>query len=143
MASEPQVLGWCPLHGAVGLDFNSCTARVPGIRPNMQCRAYARGPGADAALALAREVEGLRAQLARRQSEASRETPEIATLRRRLAKAEDASQKAMEARQALPSGSSRAKVTRANAKWATAAEDRDRIKAALDAALQKERSNDV
>jgi hypothetical protein len=45
-------------------------------------------------------------------------------------KAQAASDKACEARQALPPGSSRARVTTANARWASAAEQRDKIQAA-------------
>ena len=45
---------------------------------------------------------------------------------KRLVAAEAKSVKACEARRALPYGSSRARVTTANARWATAAEMRDR-----------------
>lgn len=38
---------------------------------------------------------------------------------------------ASERRRALPAGSSRAKVTTANARWATAAEHTDRVESAL------------
>jgi hypothetical protein len=41
------------------------------------------------------------------------------------------SQKASDARAALPVGSSRSKVTSANARWMAAAEERDRIAALL------------
>ena len=62
--------------------------------------------------------------------------PELAVMRltRELAAAQAASDKASRARAALPAGSSRAKVTTANARWARAAEHRDRIAAELDAA---------
>ncbi len=42
-----------------------------------------------------------------------------------------ASQRAADARAALPIGSSRAKVTTANARWTRAAEERDRLFATL------------
>ena len=42
-----------------------------------------------------------------------------------------ASEKASKARQALPVGSSRARVTTANARWSNAAEYRDRLEAQL------------
>lgn len=58
----------------------------------------------------------------------------IAQLERELARAEAASARACNARASLPAGSSRARVTSANARWARAAEHRDRIAAALDAA---------
>lgn len=45
---------------------------------------------------------------------------------KRLHAAEAASLKRAEARAALPPGSTRARVTTANAQWARAAEDRDR-----------------
>jgi hypothetical protein len=51
----------------------------------------------------------------------------IKQLQRELARAEKQSQLACDARAALPAGSSRAKVTTANARWARAAEHRDRI----------------
>lgn len=58
----------------------------------------------------------------------------------------DASQRASAARAALPPGSSRAKVTSANARWASQAEERDRLgrdlpqdfTAAVDAALRSQ-----
>ena len=46
-------------------------------------------------------------------------------------KAQAASERAMDARGALPPGSSRARVTTANARWASAAEHRDRVRDAL------------
>jgi hypothetical protein len=55
----------------------------------------------------------------------------VAELQRLLAKAEKASAKACSARATLPPGSSRARVTSANAKWARAAEHRDIIAAML------------
>ena len=58
-------------------------------------------------------------------------TPEqqatLAQLRRELARLTKASEKACRARGALPPGSSRARVTTANARWARAAEARDRV----------------
>lgn len=58
-------------------------------------------------------------------------------------RAADASQRAAVARAALPPGSSRARVTSANARWSSQAEERDRLArdlpadfvAAVDAAL--------
>jgi len=50
-----------------------------------------------------------------------------------LARAAAKSVKASEARAALPPGSSRARVTTANARWARAAEERDRVAAQLTA----------
>jgi hypothetical protein len=52
---------------------------------------------------------------------------EAVRLRRMLASAERASAKAATARSALPPGSSRARVTSANAKWMRAAEYRDML----------------
>ena len=49
------------------------------------------------------------------------------SLARELARAEAASAKAAEARSRLPPGSSRARVTTANARWARAAEHRDDV----------------
>lgn len=48
-------------------------------------------------------------------------------LRRQLAQLEAKVRKTSEARRALPPGSSRARVTTANARWATACEARDRV----------------
>lgn len=48
-----------------------------------------------------------------------------------LESAEKATQKCTAARAALPAGSSRARVTTANARWMTAAEHRDRCEARL------------
>lgn len=58
----------------------------------------------------------------------------IARLRRELEVAQRKSTKAMDRRRAMPPGSSRARVTTANANWARAAESRDRIKDLLDKA---------
>lgn len=52
---------------------------------------------------------------------------EIERLRKALDRAQKASAKAAMARLALPAGSSRARVTTANARWARAAEHRDRL----------------
>lgn len=46
-------------------------------------------------------------------------------------RAADASKRASDARAALPAGSSRAKVTSANARWRSAAEERDRLEVLL------------
>jgi hypothetical protein len=51
----------------------------------------------------------------------------IAELRRELSRAQKASDRASEARFNLPPGSTRARVTTANARWMRAAEHRDRI----------------
>lgn len=59
----------------------------------------------------------------------------LAVLMRELAAAHDASEKAMIARDRLPAGSSRAKVTSANARWAAAAEERGRLGDRLRGAL--------
>lgn len=55
---------------------------------------------------------------------------------RDLETAQRASTKASEARAALPAGSSRAKVTTANARWMRASEERDRKEDALVQALR-------
>jgi septal ring factor EnvC (AmiA/AmiB activator) len=60
---------------------------------------------------------------------------QVARLQRELAGAEKRSAKLAAARAALPPGSSRARVTTANARWARAAEYRDRVAAYLDKAL--------
>jgi len=57
-------------------------------------------------------------------------------LRRELAKAEAASERASQARAALPPGSTRARVTSANARWASAAEYRDLLRGQLAEAEQ-------
>jgi hypothetical protein len=51
-------------------------------------------------------------------------------------KAQRASDKASRARANLPAGSSRPRVTTANARWAMAAEERDRVKEARELAEQ-------
>ena len=53
-------------------------------------------------------------------------------LRRLLARAQARCDSCSAARAALPPGSSRARVTTANARWARAAEERDRILTALE-----------
>ena len=55
----------------------------------------------------------------------------LAKLRRQLASAEVASGKAAEARASLHAGSTRARVTTANSRWARKAEERDRCLRAL------------
>lgn len=55
----------------------------------------------------------------------------ILDMARRLVDAERRSLRACNARGSLPYGSSRAKVTTANARWARAAEERDRAEIAL------------
>lgn len=59
----------------------------------------------------------------------------LATAAKRAAQAQAASEREAEKRAALPIGSSRAKVTSANARWSRCAEDRDRAFVALEAAL--------
>jgi len=61
----------------------------------------------------------------------------IPRLERALRAAQAASDHAMERRRALPPGSSRARVTTANARWITAAEHRDRIAEQLEKARQE------
>lgn|GEM_PF-2812699 len=68
-------------------------------------------------------------------------TAEIQKLERELAVAQQKSHKAMEARMRLKPGSTRARVTTANANWARAAEHRDFVKERLERAL--EASGDV
>ena len=58
----------------------------------------------------------------------------VTRLEAELAAAQKVSDKASRARAALPAGSPRARVTSANARWANAAEHRDRIAAQLEAA---------
>lgn len=58
---------------------------------------------------------------------------QIQTLRAELARVEAKSAKLATARSALPPGTSRARVTRANARWARAAEHRDRLLAQIEA----------
>lgn len=57
---------------------------------------------------------------------------EIGILERELARVAKKSAKLSAARMALPTGSSRARVTSLNAKWARAAEERDRIEKRLE-----------
>lgn len=64
-------------------------------------------------------------------------TEQLARLRRDLARAQAASTRAMDARAALPPGSSRARVTTANARWARAAEHRDRIQEQIDRLVEE------
>lgn len=52
---------------------------------------------------------------------------QIVVLERKLAAAEKRTEKAAEARKNLGFGASRARVTTANARWAAAAEERDRV----------------
>lgn len=59
---------------------------------------------------------------------------QVARLQRELAGAEKRSARLAAARAALPPGSSRARVTSANARWARAAEYRDRVAAMLEQA---------
>jgi len=56
---------------------------------------------------------------------------DLTVLRRRLSAAQRASEKASARRRSLPVGSSRARVTTANARWMRAAEARDRLAAAV------------
>lgn len=63
---------------------------------------------------------------------------EIADARGALADAQAKSTRAMQARQRLEPGSTRARVTTANANWARAAEHRDRCQDRLDALLAKQ-----
>lgn len=58
--------------------------------------------------------------------------PELVQLQCEVARLQAASTRTMEARAALPAGSSRARVTSANARWMRAAEARDRAVAALE-----------
>jgi hypothetical protein len=60
-------------------------------------------------------------------------TREANDLRRALAAAEAKSARLCLARAALPAGSTRARVTTAHARWARAAEERDRLRAIVDA----------
>lgn len=64
-------------------------------------------------------------------------TAEVQRLERELAKAQAKSTRAMEARMNRPVGTSRARATTLNANWARAAEQRDRVAAALDAARER------
>lgn len=60
-------------------------------------------------------------------SETATEPANAPALRRALAKANAESQRWAEKRSTLPAGSSRAKVTTANARWMSACEARDRV----------------
>lgn len=62
----------------------------------------------------------------------------ISLLRRELARLEKAATKAGMRRAELPAGSSRARVTTANARWARIAEARDLVERELRDALEKE-----
>lgn len=62
---------------------------------------------------------------------------DVETLRRELDRLEKASARAAERRSALPAGSSRARVTTANAFWARVAEARDRVATELRDAEEK------
>ena len=70
MVSEPKPTGWCLRHGPVAVDeYGQCLAIAIATE---ECLRVSVGPGADAALALAREVEGLRAKLAEVRAEVVR-----------------------------------------------------------------------
>ena len=56
---------------------------------------------------------------------------ELAELLKKYLEAQKASERAMEARMKLAPGSTRARSTTANARWAQAAEGRDHLQAAL------------
>ena len=58
----------------------------------------------------------------------------LKALRRDLARAEAKSERLCAARADLPPGTSRARVTSANARWAIAAEERDRLLRAVEMA---------
>lgn len=62
-------------------------------------------------------------------------TPEsaadLATLLKKYLEAQKSSERAMEARMKLAAGSTRARSTTANARWAQAAEGRDRLQEAV------------
>ena len=62
---------------------------------------------------------------------------EIYALRKELARAEADSARLCERRAAMPPGSSRARVTTLNAKWARVAEYRDLLRARLEDLTQK------
>jgi len=57
-----------------------------------------------------------------------RDDKKIAQLRKALTKAEARSQRLADARFGMPPGTSRARVTTANARWHAAAEERERIR---------------
>lgn len=56
---------------------------------------------------------------------------ELAVLIKKYLEAQKASERAMEARMKLAAGSTRARSTTANARWAQAAEGRDRLQEAV------------
>lgn len=58
-------------------------------------------------------------------------TAELAALIKKYLEAQKASERAMEARMKLAAGSTRARSTTANARWAQAAEGRDRLQEAV------------
>ncbi|EHQ63651.1 hypothetical protein PDENDC454_04269 [Paenibacillus dendritiformis C454] len=62
---------------------------------------------------------------------------QIAKLERQLAAAEKRTEKAAAARRSLGPGSTRARITTANARWAAAAEERDRIYEQLQKARER------
>lgn len=64
---------------------------------------------------------------------------ELERLRKELKKAQAKSLKCAAARHRLPIGSSRARVTTANARWASAAEERDKLQEKVER-LEKELS---
>ncbi len=68
---------------------------------------------------------------------ASANEAEVIRLTKLLAKAQATSLKWAERRHKMPMGSSRARVTTANAEWARAAEHRDRISDQLDQACAR------
>lgn len=77
------------------------------------------------------------AQTAPAPASAAEAAAEVKRLERELAAAQAKSTRAMEARMGRPPGTSRARATTLNANWARAAEHRDRISAALDAAKER------
>jgi len=60
----------------------------------------------------------------------------VAVIERELRAAEQKSLAASDRRRALPPGTSRSRVTTANARWISAAEERDRLRRELAAALE-------
>lgn len=70
--------------------------------------------------------------MTQRQTEDTARNREVAALRRELAKAIKHSQRLSAARANLGPGTSRARVTSANAKWARAAEYRDSLRRRLE-----------
>jgi len=63
---------------------------------------------------------------------------EVTALRKELARAEADSARLCEQRAAMPPGSSRARVTTLNAKWARVAEYRDLLRARLEELTEKD-----